>query len=194
MPERGGGLVPPALSRCLGSRSGKGRHGIGPCLDESQDSVVAVRGDADLIAGEGHVVELSGKVAAPQGDLIGLSLGVDRRVAAHRGRHLGVGGELGLHGGEGRSGRCRHADLSDGLSVVVLVEDAGYVDLSGDGHRVHCDTALLVGGAPKLVGGDDRIRDGLDRGCVCNRCGQLAECGLGDALLNKVCHSGCFCP
>jgi len=185
VPEEREGVPSIPLS-VVGSR--QGGHGVGPGLDEPEDGIVTVGGDADLGPGEGHEVSLPGRIVALQGRGVGLPLRIVHGVAAHGRGDLGVGEDLGLHGCEGRGGRGTHVEGADGLGVVILVEDAGSVVLPGLGDRVDGHAAYFVGGAPEGVGADDTRRDGCKRGGVRNRGGQSAYGTLGDALLDKVCH------
>ncbi len=180
------GVIP--LIPLSGNGSRERRDGVCPCFDDREDRVGTVGTDADLVTGEGHVVELARRVVAPQHDGIGIPLEVVRCVSSHRGGHLGVADDLGLHGSKGCGGRCTDGHVSHGLCVVILEDDPAIVVLAGLGNRVHSHTASLVCSTPEGVGTDDGVDHGVERSNIRKRSGKLTGRGLGDALFNKVCH------
>jgi len=182
------GSLPPVMGLLFSGPSGQCRDRVCPLLDEREDGVTLVGGDPDLVAGEGQVVDLPGRVVAPDRDGIGLPVGKVDRVATHRGGDLGIGEELGLDGRECRRRRCTDADGPHGGGLVVFVCDTGAVTLPGLCDRGHRDSPDLVGRAAQRVGGDEGVDDGVDGCCVCERCTQGAGRTLRDALLDKVCH------
>jgi hypothetical protein len=63
-----------------------------------------------------------------------------------------------------------------------------WISLTALADRALGDASDIVGGAAPRVDGDDPCNQGVERGDVLNRYGELSHCGLGDALLNKISH------
>ena len=181
-------LLPRTGESCA-PRSGQCRHRVRPLLDEREDRIALVRGDPDSIAGEREVVDLPGRIVAPDRDRVGLPVGQVHGIAPHRGGDLGIGEELGLHGREGRGGRCTDGDGPHGCCLVVFVGDTGAVTLPGLCDRGHRDASDLVRRAPERVCRNQGVHDGVDGCCVCEGCTQGADRTLRDTPLDKVCHA-----
>ena len=174
--------------RCR-SASGQRRDGVGPGLDGREDGIIAVGGYPDLFAPEGDVVDLPVRIVALEGRREGVLLADVDCVPTHGGREVLIGNHSRDCAVERCNGGRTCINGTDDLGFVVLEFDTCSISLAGLGNRALGDTGNFVRGAAPGVAAQDGCNDGVESGDALNGCSEFPDCGLGDALLNKVSHS-----
>ena len=181
-------VLPPWIGNLPGQCSGKFRLGVSPGLDGREDGIITVGRYPDLVAAEGHVVDLPACIVALERRRESVLFGNVYGIATHSGRECGVC-EDGSHCGvECSHGRCPGGGIADNLGFHVLELDPCGISFTALAHRVLGDAADIVGSAAPRVAGDDSGDQGVEGRDVCNRRSQFADCSLRNALLNKISH------
>src|SRR5690606_17690612 len=89
---------------------------------------------------------------------------------------------------ETRNGPCPCGDGPNSVRFIILVDDAGGIPLPGFLHRRHLAAGGLIRGAPKRVGSQDCLHDGVEGSHVSDRGSECPDGRLDIGLLDEISH------
>jgi hypothetical protein len=157
----------------------EGCDGVCPGVDLCEDRVIRVEHDADLVAGEIHVVNLAVGVVAPECRGERVLVRIVDSCSGVCGRKRGAchdDGNSCIETGDGVV--LLHAG-ADVLCIGIFPHQVGPEGALGDCNRVYCHTTDSVCGAGERVVCDDCVDERLERVRVRDRVRESPGCGLG---------------
>ena len=159
--------------------SGECRDAVSPRLDLCENRVVRVGRDIDVVAGNGHRVDLAVRVMAPDSCRIRIQVRVVDARAAMLGCKRGACHDDGDTGVKTGFRAVLLGRVPDVLRIGIFPHQAGPVGALGDRDRVHRHAAHRVCRAGERVARNDCVNERLERVRIRDRVCESPGCGLG---------------